>query len=231
MTASRMTRTDYMAAMAVTWLPDHDRSGDVEVCKFTVDQRGSDLDRMTSMFSPSRRGRWTPPGEYTRAPPRRHALDEFDTPDERRDALPFIYRVEQEKPETVLVNGLGLGSIIGGLAHVPSVTTISSARSTRTSSPSSARTSNGSAGSTGSSSASDRVTPSPPTSTWGKGTRWDAAWHDIWPTISGDDYEEHKRMRRLYGRRVGFQEVWQGDEVRRLARQERSGRVYGGVWF
>jgi hypothetical protein len=44
---------------------------------------------------------------------------------------------------------------------------------------------------------------------WPQGTRWDLAWHDIWPYISDDNLPEMARLGRKYRGRVGWQGWWQ----------------------
>ena len=51
--------------------------------------------------------------------------------------------------------------------------------------------------------------------------RWDVAYHDVWATYSADTYNEHKNVRRKFGRVAGQQLCWLDDEVRRLAQRER----------
>lgn len=46
------------------------------------------------------------------------------------------------------------------------------------------------------------------TSRWPKGTWWDVAWHDIWPTLDCDNLADYARLNRSYGRRVGWQGAW-----------------------
>ncbi len=44
---------------------------------------------------------------------------------------------------------------------------------------------------------------------WPRGTRWDLAWHDIWPYISGDNLPEMDRLYKKYKGRVKWQGSWQ----------------------
>jgi hypothetical protein len=44
---------------------------------------------------------------------------------------------------------------------------------------------------------------------WPRGTRWDIAWHDIWPTISDDNLPGMDELRRKYRHRVAWQGCWQ----------------------
>lgn len=47
---------------------------------------------------------------------------------------------------------------------------------------------------------------------WPVGTRWDAAWHDIWLDLCEDNLPEMARLKRSYGRRVDWQGAW-GQEL------------------
>lgn len=55
-----------------------------------------------------------------------------------------------------------------------------------------------------------------------KGVRYDMVWHDIWPNISADNWEDMKVLHRKYGRRADWQGSWCRREVKRLVRQERE---------
>ena len=51
-----------------------------------------------------------------------------------------------------------------------------------------------------------------------RGERYDVAWFDIWPTISGDHWPEMKLLHRRWARRTGWQDSWRSGEMRELAR-------------
>jgi len=48
-----------------------------------------------------------------------------------------------------------------------------------------------------------------------KGARWDAVWHDIWPSICGDNWVTMSALHRRYGRRCDWQDSWCRHQVRR----------------
>lgn len=50
-------------------------------------------------------------------------------------------------------------------------------------------------------------------------TRWDLAWHDIWPEISAANVPQMGYLHRKYARRVGWQDSWLRDHCRE-ARKE-----------
>ena len=215
----------YMERMAVT-VPEG-TSGDVRVERFTVSESASRLDAVLNLGKGT--GRHCQPGTYTRLL-RGRQLWMSDTLDERSDHVGFVYRVESTGAGHVLVNGLGLGMVLAGLVHVPTVRRIDVCE----------------------------IDPDvialvgphvtelgrdhgiavdvrqgdafAPLDTWGKGYRWDAAWHDIWPTITADDYEDHKRMRRTYRSRVTWQGVWADDQVRDQVRREKAWLREQALW-
>jgi hypothetical protein len=41
-----------------------------------------------------------------------------------------------------------------------------------------------------------------------RGTRYDAVWHDIWPSLCADHLPEMSRLHRRYGRRAAWQGSW-----------------------
>jgi len=41
-----------------------------------------------------------------------------------------------------------------------------------------------------------------------KGVRYNAVWHDIWPTICEDNLPEMTKLHRKYGKRCDYQESW-----------------------
>jgi len=47
-----------------------------------------------------------------------------------------------------------------------------------------------------------------------KGLRYNTVWHDIWPTICGDNYESMKKLHRKYGKRCNWQGSWCKKEVK-----------------
>jgi hypothetical protein len=53
------------------------------------------------------------------------------------------------------------------------------------------------------------------------GTRWDIAWHDIWPTINSDNLPEMEKLHRRYGGRVGWQDSWARSNCLSLRNRER----------
>lgn len=53
---------------------------------------------------------------------------------------------------------------------------------------------------------------------WPRGTRWNVAWHDIWPTICGDNTATMGTLNRRYARRTVWQGAWEQTECQRQNR-------------
>lgn len=148
--------------------------------------------------------RVVPPGRYTRLT-RNGKVIMSDTPDEKRDHMWFAQRARGN----VLINGLGLGMVLGAILRkleVSSVTIIENSPDViRLVAPSYR---------------DPRVTiieadalewrPAP-------GQRYDAVWHDIWDDICADNLPEMHKLHRRYGRRAAFQGSWARDLCERQA--------------
>jgi spermidine synthase len=52
---------------------------------------------------------------------------------------------------------------------------------------------------------------------WPKGTKWDIAWHDIWPDISDGNLEGMNLLANKYRNRVTWQASWQEESCKRMA--------------
>ena len=56
---------------------------------------------------------------------------------------------------------------------------------------------------------------------WPKGTKWDCAWHDIWPSLCTENLPEVAKLKRKYGRMVKYQAAWVEEELRDYRRRGR----------
>lgn len=54
-----------------------------------------------------------------------------------------------------------------------------------------------------------------------RGTRFDFVWHDIWPTISANNWPSMVTLHRRYGKRCNNQKSWCRDEVISLVEEDR----------
>lgn len=173
------------------------RRGPWAVERFTVE-------RTALRFSP----RSVPPGAYTRLVHAGRGLVMSDTPDERRDHVPFVARARGR----VLVNGLGLGMCVAAALAIPEVEHVTVVEADADV-----------IALVGPHYAGPRVTIvhcdafayAPPPR-----TRYDAVWHDIWDEICSDNLPGMIRLHRKYGRRAG----WQGSWARGLCERLRQGQ-------
>lgn len=178
-------------------------AGAWRVERFTISEDQADVSNIEMMFRPG--GRRIRSGSYTRLM-RGSQLVMSDTPDEKRDHAWFV----REARGDVLINGLGLGMVLGAVLRkleVSSVTVVErSADVIKLVGPSYL--------------ADRRVTIvqgdafawKPPT-----GVRYGAVWHDIWDDICSDNLPQMHRLHRRYGRRAD----WQGSWARELCERYR----------
>lgn len=182
-------------------------SGDVAVRRFEIPERG-DLASLRMELE----GRGTPPGEYTMLT-RNGRLWMSDTHAEFMDGLHFISKAKRLGGR-VLVNGLGLGVVLGHLLEEDSIEHIDVVEIDedviRLVAPSFE---------------DGRVTVHHADAfaiRWPKGTEWQSAWHDVWQNICCDDLKEHERLTRKYRGRVEYQECWAHGELLRHRRMRRG---------
>lgn len=119
-----------------------------------------------------------------------------NTPLEIRTHQCFIGRASGD----VLINGLGLGMVVTALLENPNVTSITVVEIEGD--------------------VIDLVAPSFTDArvhvhhadafefTPERGRRFDAVWHDIWPSISADNLQDMHRLHRRYARRCQWQDSW-----------------------
>ena len=173
-------------------------SGEWKVEKFTVAE--NDIGRIRYALH----GRPVPPGTYTRLK-KEGAWDPMmsDTPAEIGDHLDFVYRAKGR----CLLNGLGLGVVLKAILAKPEVTHVDVVEIEQD--------------------VINLVWPTYKegnkvtlyhadalTIEWPKGTTWDCAWHDIWPSICTDNLPEVTKLKRKYARRVAYQAAWAEELLR-----------------
>lgn len=156
-------------------------------------------------------GRSTRPGTYT-ALKDGDMLWMSDTDAEKADHLKALRAIRRLQARRVLVNGLGLGMVLAAaltFTHVGHIDVVEAdERVIRLVGPHYA---------------GPRVTihhadAYEQARAWPPGTRWDVAWHDIWPSLCTDNLPEMARLHRSYGRRV----TWQGSWGKALCEQRRA---------
>jgi hypothetical protein len=184
-------------------------SGDYEVSTFTVSEEAAEFENLGAAIGHS--SRYIDAGTYKKLTQLGEVVMS-NTPAEIDDHRPLFFRVKIKKPETVLLNGLGLGVALKEILKSETIKRVwvieKSHDVIKLVGPTYVR--------------DPRVTiieadaftykPS-------KGVRYGAVWHDIWNTICEDNLPEMKTLHRKYGRRCD----WQGSWGRELCR-ERSRR-------
>jgi hypothetical protein len=179
-------------------IPEGD-SGRWSVRRFTVSADQAKFDAMRGMF---RGGRFTPEGTYTRLTRGGYTIMS-DTPDEMRDHREPVSRARGH----VLINGLGIGMVLGAVLRKPEVETVTVVEisgdvltlvAPHYASPKVTFVNE------------DAFAYSPP-----KGLRYGAVWHDIWDDICAGNLSAMTRLKRKYGRRADWQGCWSERQCRR----------------
>lgn len=185
------------------------QSGDWRIEKFSPDEE----DVMMYNMRCHRDGlphRVVPPGDYTRLVYGNTTIMS-DTPAEAHENRDIVDAVAGGA-KTVLINGLGMGwvlDVILSFDHVLSVTVIEIDEDViKLVGPRYEQ--------------DPRVTIiHADAMKWRpeKGTKYDAVWHDIWPTICEDNLEDMKKLSRSYGQRTKFQGCWGRKEINEMKRR------------
>lgn len=188
-------------------------SGSVAVERFEVPKES--VENVRLMFS----GRGCSPGIYTKLT-RNGRLWMSDTDAEKRDHLQPARIMGRPETKRVLITGLGLGMIVQaalanpGVEHIdvveidPDVIALVGPHYE----------------------ASGRVTIHEADAyaiKWPVGTKWDVAWHDIWPDLCIDNLPLMAKLHRSYGRRVG----WQGSWGKEMLESEKRREASRGGWY
>lgn len=212
---------DLTDRMTVDW-PEGEH-GAASLRRFTVSRSDAEWERLRAITG---RGRGAPEGDYTGLY-RNGRLWMSDTPDEKRDHLPFLWAVQRREAARVLVNGLGLGMVARALVTLPCVRHVDVCDidpdvvalvgphliEWGAAHDSTVNVVLGDA--------------HQPAQLYPPGTRWDAVWHDIWPNICADNWESMKTLRRRYARRADLQMCWSERETKyHLDRYKREQRLY-----
>lgn len=188
----------------------------MRVERFTVSPEDAQFDALRALLSSSGGGRSTPAGTYTRLVQDRGHSRAFasvlmsDTPSEIRDHWAPI-REARRLGGHCLVNGLGLGVVVGAMlkAGAARVTAVESSKDVIALVAPHYRSRYGSRFEVIHADAlSWRPTPR---------TRFTVVWHDIWGSICADNLGEMTTLHRAYGRRCH----WQGSWCKRECQQHR----------
>ncbi len=179
-------------------------SGDWEVKKFTITPNAAAM----SVFSYGTRA--PEPGTYTKLTYNGQVIMS-DTPAEMRDH----YAPVRMTGASVLINGLGLGMVLLNCMRKWKTKRAIVVEKSEDVIKLVAPTYKSRYGNRIEIVHADAFLYKPP-----KGLEFDMVWHDIWPDISADNYEEMKKLHRKYGRITEWQDSWCRDECRRLNKED-----------
>lgn len=201
--------TTWWEKYKVTDLPEK-RVGDWTITKEEV--------TLLDCLRAGKSNRGTQPGTYTML---RHcgAIWMSDTQAEIRDHVPAILQIAYGA-ERVLLHGLGIGMVLNAALMADSVSEIDvieresevielvgehyTAKAV-------------SCGKTLRLRCDDAYLWTPP-----KAAHWNVIWHDIWPSICGDNLEGMKKLHRRFGRRCDWQGSWCRHECECQAKSEQQ---------
>lgn len=183
------------------------KKGDWSIKKFTVPKEPN-IEMMRLAMS----GRSIRPGEYTKLTHKKRGVIMSDTPAEMADHYDFVRMAKGH----CLINGLGLGMCVKAALSKSDVTKVTVIEMEQD--------------------VIDLVSPHYTDDRLTiicadameyrprKGDRFGAVWHDIWDTISQDNYEQMKTLHRRYGRYADWQGSWGRPEIERMNREDREWR-------
>jgi hypothetical protein len=179
--------------------------GTVEVKRFSVSVEEAKFSAIRGM---THDGRCTPAGTYTGLYINGQ-LVMSDTPDEIRDHLYAMHKATGN----VLVNGLGLGMVVQGMARKDVVTHLTVIEINEDVIKLVWPYYKKRFGKKVECICADAFAWKPP-----KGVRYDYVWHDIWADICSDNLAEMAKLHRKYGRRAAMQDSW----ARALCQRQRA---------
>jgi len=188
--------------------------GDWAIRKFTIDQEAAKRDRLSCLFS-GEYGRSVDPGDYTKLAHRRRGVIMSDTPAEKNDHYMFVRRASGK----VMINGLGLGMVTNALLQKSDVTRVvvveMEAEVISLVAPhfQDPRVEIIEA---------DCFEVMPKDLSVTTTDRFDYVWHDIWDTISADNWPEMNKLHRKWGRFSHYQDSWCRNRVLRLHQEEKQ---------
>ena len=177
----------------------------------------SEVDAKATLLRSMLKGRgYVPAGTYTKLTVG-GVLWMTDTPAERSDHHEPVLRALWNHCETALVNGLGLGMVVGALLESDEMRVVDVIELNPDVLALVGPHYEAMARERGKVVRLHLGDAREPSRLFASGQHWDVVWSDIWDSICADDYEEHKTVRRRYGQRCNWQGVWCGDIVRRAA--------------
>jgi hypothetical protein len=176
------------------------RSGNIEIRRIVAGPPG-----LYDMFHQKTRP-IIPEGTTITALYRSGQLWMSDTPAEQRDHQAIMMQAIRRRARRVLINGLGLGMVVGGLIqldHVNHIDVVELDTDVIDLVGDHYQRMADNVGKTVEIHHGDAYTIS-----WPAGSRWDVAWSDIWQYASIDNLVDMARLSRRYSGRVGWHGHW-----------------------
>jgi len=192
-------------------------SGDWRVKHFEVDADAAHRFNMRIAFSGTG-SRFIQPGHYTELA-RNGQVIMSDTPAEIGDLRELFKRATGR----VLIGGLGLGVAVNGVLQKPEVQHVLVIERSPDVIKLTGAHWRAKYGDRLTIEQADILTWKPP-----KDAHWDCAWFDIWDEICGDDYDQHKLLRRRFARLAAWKECWCAYLVKREHAEDKRP---SGRWF
>lgn len=175
------------------------KSGVWRVEKFSVTPKDEKLERLRAMFSSSSRGRFVPAGKYTRLM-RNSTCVMSDTPNEIEDIRVPIMRANGN----ILINGLGLGVLLGAVLVKPEVNHVTVIELNKDVIELVGRHYEKFYGNRRLKIINADALEYKPA----KAEIYTVVWHDIWDNICADNLPQIKTLHRKYGRHCDWQGSW-----------------------
>lgn len=184
------------------------KSGIWQIGKFSVNETEAVMFNLRSMRG-GMRNRAIVPGEYTRLSCGGEVVMS-DTPAEMRDHEPFVHECHGD----ILITGLGLGMVANACLLKDGIGTVTVIEKSADVIALAADHYRQKFGERFQVIHADALKWKP-----GKGQRWGAVWHDIWPTICADNLPQMTTLKRRFARRVtGAHGCWCEIECHRAKR-------------
>ena len=207
------------------------RSGPWAVERFTIDpdDPAMQLENLRLSFQPGGARRQLLPGGYTRLVHDKRGVVMSDTPAEIKEHWDILIRLATHSspgkntrfpvPQSLLINGLGLGVVLKAAVDNPLVQSIDVVEIDEYVLRLVAPHYN-----------SPKVTfhhDDAYTIQWPKRKRWNAVWNDIWDDICLDNLSLMAKLHRRYARRCDWYGSWSHAELKDIQQRERrAGWIY-----
>lgn len=184
--------------------------GNWKVERFEITREQANISLLRAAIN-NRPREFVDPGTYTRLVHRHRGIIMSDTPAEMNDHANAVMRARGD----CLINGLGLGMVLGAILKKPEVVRVTVVEIDRDVialvGPSYAKDSR--VGIV----RADAYTWRPPSN-----IRFDWVWHDIWDSVCADNLDGIAKLKRKYAKRAEWQGAWCEGECKRMQQHSRE---------